>query len=388
MATTNNSGNSSNAINARVPDVRLEQMAIASIFYEVGLIIGLDMSRIKDVVRIAPNNPYVALQVCPEKFIGFGDMQGSEDRLTRVSFSSMFDTDLLNKELESMSGTYIGLLEFRTLFSKCARFPEAIVAIDVAILKWIAKLDLDDRKRLVTDSDIVKPLCYLSAYPNISEACKDDIIRVLEIFSEFFEKDVTFYSTLLLNLLKFINSVEIQKKVKELALGLCRSNSFRYFSEYYLILGNSKKYPEALEGNLWEVNNFFLNDVPECYFKFYSKDSSFCLPLIRFGLVTDMSQHFCSIARIGDDGVLVWEKDSYKWIDINLEKSSFSASSLFVVYHIHPPVSFWIKIKSCINMKEFNELLEKPEMKFMTLTYNITIMESNIEFSVTSPSKN
>ena len=64
----------------------------------------------------------------------------------------------------------------------CAEFPEAIIAVDVAILNWIFKY-VKGNVGLRIDFDVIKSVCFLSVHPDISVNCEVEIISVLEIFS-------------------------------------------------------------------------------------------------------------------------------------------------------------------------------------------------------------
>ena len=50
---------------------------------------------------------------------------------------------------------------------------------------------------------------------------------------------------------------------------------------------------------------------------------------------------------------------------------------LFVICQIDPPADLWKEFVSCACLTKFYELLERPLMKQMILSYKMTILETN-----------
>ena len=369
-------------------------------------LIGLDLSEIDDVVKRekSADSSGVSIVVCAKKLIGYGAMHGEEDVFTRVTFPGLFDYKLLNEKLTVEKENYMDLKKFRKIFLDCAKFPEAMMAVDVAILKWIVIM-VEGTDTLNIDLDVIAPVCCLSVDPDISEYCEDDIIRALEIFSTSIQSSqsngpihLRRSLNFLLNLLKFVDSPRIQQKLKDIVTSLykLKTTSNSSFLDYRLILGLGDAFLATLEKKLppgisYFITSYFGNAFSRStYFRFFSKGQIFRLRGLFSSTDESMSKHSCTKATIGSGGnTLVWDVEQHSYKDVKFENSSSSSSSLFIVYsgNTKPPAIFWGQIRSCKTMQEFKELLKSPVMKQTILTCDITLMESNIKFSITDPLK-
>jgi hypothetical protein len=232
----------------------------------------------------------------------------------------------------------------------------------------------------------------LSAHPDISELCESEIVSVLEIFSNssLFIHRVPL--NFLVNLIKFIDSHDIREKVKSIVTDLYTfAKPDESQLDCRLILGPDDSFLASLERKLTgkaqnELTNHVGSAYPGCYFKFYSKGRFFCLPNL-FDDKLYMGNRLFIRADVHYDGTIVWEKDCNSWNNITFAFTSSSSSSLFVVHNSSPPAFFCAQIKSCKNLKEFKELLKTPEMKHYILYNDVTIMKSNVHFTIASPSK-
>ena len=412
----NNEVDDNSSSSAKTPDFpvnSLARMTLSHLYYQVGL----DISNIDGIITLKRNTSHTGLsiQVCPEKLIGYGGINGKEDLHTRVIIPKLFQYGLLNKSLKEMANgkNSMSLRHFRALCLECAKFPEAIVVVDVAILTWIVEkfkglpeiitaIDVDfltwiaekvnEDSELMVDFSVIKSVCLLSVHPNISVHCESQIIRFLEICSKIFHSKRRTSLYFLLNLLKFIDSSIIREKVKTIITSLYNSSRKCVYGLYCrLVLGPEDPFLAVLEKKLPEQVPVHLarrlNDLyPGCYFIFYSKGQIFHLPR-RFDVSDCMNNYLFIRADIINDDILQWKDDFSSWKNITFACTYFPSSSLFIVCEKSPPSIFWAKIKLCKNLKEFKELLMITEVKQLILSYDITVMESNIQFTITSPSK-
>ena len=389
----------------------LARMSISHLYYQVGL----DMSNIDGIITMKKNasNTEVSIEVCPEKLIGYGGISEKEELQIRMVFPKLFKYDLLNKSLKEMAikKNTMSLKDFRVLCLECAEFPEAIIAVDVAILIWITEKvnwlpeaviaadvaiitwiaeKIIGYSELMIDSEIIDSVCLLSVHPEISVYCERQITRMLGIFLRNFHSSNRSSLNFLLNLLKFIDSHAICEKVKTIVTSLYTVT--RAVFDCRLILGTEDPFLATLEETLQpkeaqillarRLNDFY----PGCYFKFYSKGQIFTLPSLFSDFVWMLNHHFIRADIIGD-GILHWKSNCNSWKNICFAYSSFPSSSLFIVLENSPPIIFWAKILSCKNLNDLKELLKTPDMKYFILYHDVTIMESNIQFSIAAPSK-
>ena len=92
----------------------------------------------------------------------------------------------------------------------------------------------------------------------------------------------------------------------------------------------------------------------------------------------EMSDHI--IAEISSEGAA-----TLKWDDrcLSAKKLSFESkpirenSSLFISCETELPPIFLTEVKSCKNMDEFKELLQRPDIWQTVIFYKITILETN-----------
>ena len=353
------------------------------------------MSKIGGIIKLKrfAYNPCVVLEVCPEKLVGYGGISGKEEEHTRILVPRLFNYALLNKKLEilAIENKPISLEEIRALCLDCARFPEAIITVDVAILHWIVEF-VEGNTELIVDFGVMKSVCFLSVHPGISVHCESDIIRALEIFSRCLQTKKWVSFGFLVNLLKFIDSHNIREVVKTIITSLYTStDNHKRHLECRLVLGPKDSFLATLEGKLTEkeqteLTNHVNDYYPNCFFKFYSKGECLRVPCLFYG-VHDMSKHLFIRADVDNEDNLLWKNDCISWKNISFADSSLPSSSLFIIYGKSLPAGFWAKIKLCKNLEDFEELLTKPEMKFTILYNDVTIMKSNVQFTIASPSK-
>ena len=380
------------APSAKRPKLPVSSLLRMSLSQNFLYLAGLELSEIGGIIKLKryASNLCVIIEVCPEKMVGYGGISGMEKEHTRVVFHELFKYNLLNKELKAIGENMgLSLSAFRALCLDCVKFPEAILAVDVAILHWIVEYVEGDAELLV-DFDVIRSVCFLSVHPDISVHCEAEITRALEIFSKCFQSAKRFFFNFLVNLIQFIDSHGIREIVETIVTSLYTSaEAPKWRHDCRLILGPDDAFLAILEGELTgneqnELANLVNDYYPNCFFKFYSKGECFRLPCLFYGL-HDMSKHLFIRADVDNEDNLLWKNDCSSWKTISFADTSLPVSSLFIVYENSPPSIFWAKIRSCKNFREFNELLTTPEMKHFILYYDITIMETDTKFSITSP---
>ena len=101
-------------------------------------------------------------------------------------FEDLFDLKEIKKRAKYFFNEFPS--EVRYQFLKHAKTEIALIAIDVAILKWLVcaiKTKPQDCPFLFLNRDLIMAICSLSMHPTIEKSCKDDILNVLAHFEHF-----------------------------------------------------------------------------------------------------------------------------------------------------------------------------------------------------------
>ena len=228
--------------------------------------------------------------------------------------SHLFENQQLNKDLSSRICS-INLAYARILFSKYSLISEATVALDVAILKWIAgEIRVKHVKRLVKIPwFLLQPICALTMIPSIGELCTDDILLVLTELLELIDSDklsskkLLVHFRIMLTLIKMLDDGPIRKKVVEIA-SLVYHMEKAACAESRLILGDEHPFVRSMEEDLPKVD-LHLRLQHRLDHKLYSIGDSKDLRLdAGYPFISIRNRHYLS-AMITSEESLIWDRD-------------------------------------------------------------------------------
>ena len=323
------------------------------------------------------------------------NMEWKDGSQTYNPISELFNIE----KIESVGDDSNYLVVVRHLLAYCAKKAIAMVAIDVAILKWMAhaiKIKPHDCPMIEISESIFMPLCALSMIPQIGEHCTDDILAVLsevqkyadpEIHSSF---DMDHYNPTLFTLYNLLDDGPIRKKVEVIVEMVCHYSTKSYLSAR-MLLGDDHSILRATERNFSEeersLRENLYNCQVDCHRKVYSIGNR-CINGYANSILYPHNNGFIQIymnttlsAIIGQDDTLKWEgttptlgKEIYFFND-----PSPHPKRLFIINQsLAPaPLQFWQDITSCTSITKFREIMEKPAIRQIVLTYGLTILESS-----------
>ena len=296
-------------------------------------------------------------------------------------FAELFDIHEIEKS-ELFNEAHLYPEKVRLLFAKYAKNATAMIAIDVAILKWLVhaiKTKIDSSQVIRIDKAIIMPLCALSMIPLVQEHCTNDILTILT------QKQQIANIPSYLTLFKLLDAGVIKEKVEEILLPMWFIGT-KFFLNACMILGKEHQFVQKIKVNYSKDKHTSMEALlhlqTACQRKVYS-----------FGHVSiDSYKSNCNLFRIIDshtklgayikqDNTLNWEKPlPTSGSDIYFENRPSphpQQVSLLVISQVPAPVSFWQTMTSCTSLTIFQEILTRPQMRQMILTYGITIMEDN-----------
>ena len=86
-------------------------------------------------------------------------------------------------------------------------------------------------------------------------------------------------------------------------------------------------------------------------------------------------------ASITTNDSLEWESSQAQgqilWLENQRPEKQLVKRQLFVICQINPPADLWKEFVSCACLAKLHELLERPLMKQMILSYKMTILETD-----------
>ena len=287
----------------------------------------------------------------------------------------------------------------RRLFLKYAKCATAMIAIDVAILKWLShtiqllSASVENKRSILhLDTSLVAPVCALSLYQQIREFCEEDILIFLSEVQWYYEpirKMENLYFPTLLTLLKTLDDGLIRSKVKEIAEKVKPRESDFIFSR--LILGIDNPIVKSLEGKLSTAEYARFDALwPHqiaCGRKVHSMNNNSMFSCDPIGILLYFHYPTYTSALIKEDNTLEWEGTSNFAVVEQIKCSNEPGPQpkqlcLFIISQLSPPSAFWKEVTSCTNMAEFNKCLEKPLTRIWILTYEISILESSSIYKV------
>ena len=303
----------------------------------------------------------------------------------------LFDHQQLNKDLSSRICS-INLDYVRILFSKYSFISEAAIALDVAILKWIAgEIRVKHVRRLVNIPwFLLQPICALTMIPSIGEQCAKDILLVLTELLDLIDSDklsskkLLVHFRIMLTLIKMLDDGPIRKKVVEIA-------SFVYHmekaacAESRLILGAEHAFVKSMEENVTK-EDLHLRLQHQLDHKLCSIGDSKDLKLdAGYPFISVRNRHYLS-ALITSEESLQWDQDEpVHPVQITIWNKpgvNPKQTHILVFSEFPPPATFWKQIRSCTSLAMFHAILENLMIRQMILSYGITIVETSLRYEL------
>ena len=284
----------------------------------------------------------------------------------------------------------------RFVFAKNAKRATAMVAIDVALLKWFAlaiKSKSDSSQLIKMSNDVFMPLCALGMIPFIQQHCTSDILTILTQLQQNTDPahcspfDMEYFTAPLITLLKFLDVGPIRTKVEEMLSIMCLSIKTNIFLNTRMILGKEHPFVQKIEGNYSNEAQTsleaLLHHQTECQRKIYSTGYAWINgygSLEEFFPIMDTQTLLSAI--ILQESTLDWKPKPFMGISIcfkNKPGPLHKPVRLFIFSKLPEPAEFWQTIRLCTSLPMFQNVMTKPEIQQMLLTYGITILQDSSE---------
>ena len=307
-------------------------------------------------------------------------------------FAELFNCNCLLEKL-SEAPTMMSFQQTQFLFIECSRIPEAKIAIDVAVLKWLSGgiqdvKSNDSNQKVDVEPDILSPLCALSLDPDDkSFNYTRDILIVLTQVQELIAHDSLWFllgdkKGILLSLLtvmKLFDEGPIWTKAREITTTLVKEDYQKLGPILELTMGSDDALEESIEldvkkGADWNAKLGVQSALKR---KVHSLAFLPCLNPADFFILTFGT--FSLKADISTGGALEWEStqaSKKEMIALCNQRKVNSQMQLLIMSKMEPPASLFEEITSCASLSKFYELLKKPAIKQMILSYGVTILET------------
>lgn len=303
------------------------------------------------------------------------------------SFTKLFTIEVIQKVKDDVR---VDLDTVRRSCAKHALSANSMIAIDVAVLKWVVhaiETKPKDMGPIFISRDMLLALCSLAVHPQFGERCMSDVILVLNHIP-FTDSQVKHYTTSLLTLIKFLEVGPIRTIVEEVVTKLCSTGKLDY-KNTVMLLGYGGPFVELLKKNALEADNSLI----DWQYNMYKRDiHSMCIHMIQSFSLREtfiaFTYHTRLSAVIQHDSVLNWEeitvveyKKSFEFVN----ETDDQQTRLFIFCKLKVPDSFWDEMKFCKDVKEFQKAINQPKIRRMIFTYGITILESRSIYFDDSP---
>ena len=305
-------------------------------------------------------------------------------------FAELFNCECLLEKL--VSKTFLTFKQMQSLFLECSRIPEAKIAIDVAILKWLS-IEIQEAKsdagngRVNVDPSILGSLCALSLdADDKTYKFTKDILLVLTQVQELIVRELLPLKNILptlLTVMKLFDDGPIHTKAKEIITTFFNEDYQKVCPILVLTLGKDHALVKSIEATMEDEKKRARCDA-ELDGQLALKRKVHSLAIMPFldpnGFSILAVDALYLKADIGTEGTLEWERtqaSSKEIIGLSIRPDVINQTCLFIIFMIEPPADVCMEITSCASLEKFYELLEKPKMKQMILSYGVTILESD-----------
>ena len=352
--------------------------------------LGLSMGKqANELTVLTAGISYVEVNVSKENLFKFiHNSQSVKEDLTTINpFSELFDLKALLQMLHDRTTTT--LPEFRLLFSKCALSYNTMISVDLAILQWLVREIKRKPPNQVIDivPSLILPICSISLHPQVGQYFTNEVHLVLThfekwIFSDIFCNWADYHFLTFTSLLTIIKVHDEDCKVWQKASEIA-----------------ARMYPK-ISNSCWKSRMLL---GPDHIFEKSMEAQSMTPENLRVCIAKVSSQLDCKVHSAKDDPFTIIVKATYMIAKIDgntLRWEGLGASfrnkiwfteqpgaepkqiRLFICCRFPPPVSFWTKVISWTNLKEFYGILKTSFMRRMILTYGMTILESSSSFKL------
>ena len=306
-------------------------------------------------------------------------------------FEKLFDSTCLHKALNLNKGS-LEFPEFQSVFAKCAVNAEAMIAVNVAILKWfVFEVHSKPDEVLHVAPSLLQSVSALSMNPLISKFLMDDTQIVIEQAKLWTDADYYFSSTYevyfssLLTLLKFLDDDNPIRSDIETIAAIMYVNGEKTCVESRLTLGANHPFVLSMEKDA-SKEKLALCDTQmqtqiKCRRKLHSLGYGWNLFFDRDKMFLGKNKLPHLLWAIVKEDDLEWEMNDPLLADINYFENS-DQSRLFILSMLRPPSTFCESVTSCTSLKDFQKLLQRSAIRRMILTYGITILESSFLYNV------
>ena len=280
--------------------------------------------------------------------------------------------------------------DLRFIFAKHAKTEFAMLAIDLAILKWLVfaiKAKPQAYPFLYVNRELLMGICSLSMYPKIEAYCEKDILTVLAHLQltahpdNYPFSDVEWYRPSLITLVKFLIDCPVRTAVEKVLINVC-SHGIHDYVNTKMLLGAEHPFIKNLEnfyttGQLAACGRHFQNQEPYKR-KLYSM-------IISSRCNYNPGKQLVEIPYEEQVFTLIDREETLKWQEVDRTELQRSITFhnqrdceplLAICSQLKVPAELWKKFTICENMTMFEIALKDIKVIRMILTYGLTIVES------------
>ena len=314
-----------------------------------------------------------------------------ESGQTYNPFKELVDLEKIQNPANYKNEAFLYPDDIRYQFAKHGKTANAMIAIDVAILRWLAhaiKTKPQHFSRLVLRRDSVLGICSLSMHPTIEGLCEDDILTVLTHLQSTFElagypdDDVDYFRPSLITLIKFLVEGPIRSTVLKILTYVC-SYGFHDFVNSKMLLGAEHEFVKHLEKyhtshQLTTCEGFYQKQT-EYKRKFYSMIVTSRCKYYAGKMFVELPFETQLYGLISNDSSLHWieEESNHRHMMATYYNQVDHEYLLIISSQLKMPAAVKAKFTSCISLSMFqDELLKDRNIIQMIFTYGLTIMEN------------
>ena len=297
--------------------------------------------------------------------------------------------------LEVTPRTEIIFRHFQLIFMECASVPEAKYAVDVAILNWLSE-EIQNGKSDATRMVEVEPLilgsiCALGLDQHYGKQFTNAILAVLTQVQQLIVRDcnsqcfpLEIYFPTIFMVVKLFDDGPIRNKAMEIATARYKADIQEAVPIFNFCFGGDHPFVKSIETTLLDeeeqARRKSLLDLQDAFAR--KVHSLAIMPSLNpIGYFMFTTECPCLRADIITGGTVEWESRQVfilEAIDLHNKRSVMGGETqLLIIFQMKPPANLCMEITSCASMSIFYELLEKPLMKQMILSYGMTILETN-----------
>ena len=311
-------------------------------------------------------------------------------------FDGLFDIDEIQKPEHYKNEAFLFPGEVRLLFAKHAKCPTAMIAIYVAILKFLVhaiNTRLHKDHLIVVDGDLFTPICALSMHLQVRDYCYKDILIVLsqvQLFSALPGRNYLYtksYTAPLINLFKLLDDGPIRTEIEEIITEKIKETTeFPHLAHSTMLLGVDHPFIKAMEKKLSHLDVALTRPLLQRQMSFKRKihsmgniDSLFYFS----GIFTYFPYYEVVTAVIESNDALKWNERKKPMLENKfkfhnaMDQNRPEQRRLFIISQLPVPKDFWENLVSCTTLPQFLKSLENQPTRLMLLTYGIIILETS-----------